>query len=119
MTSATLARYREVLINEALDLRETIQHASVALPAERYADLMDETVERDARLTAARGITRATRMLRLVEAALDRIQHGDYGDCAECGCAIGEKRLNAVPWATHCIRHAEMVEAREREEMLA
>jgi DnaK suppressor protein len=35
--------------------------------------------------------------------ALKRIEDGTYGICANCGKPIGEERLAAIPWATHCI----------------
>jgi RNA polymerase-binding transcription factor DksA len=41
--------------------------------------------------------------LRLVEAALERIETGSYGVCAECGDPISEKRLRALPWAELCV----------------
>jgi DnaK suppressor protein len=42
--------------------------------------------------------------LLLVELALERIRDGTFGACADCGAAIGTRRLQAVPWASHCIQ---------------
>jgi DnaK suppressor protein len=39
--------------------------------------------------------------------AMDR---GQYGECVRCGEDINEKRLQAVPWATMCIRCQEEAE---------
>ena len=36
-------------------------------------------------------------------AALDRITAGEYGLCTECGAPIGQRRLEVVPEASHCI----------------
>jgi len=41
--------------------------------------------------------------IRQIEAALDRIDKGVYGECATCGEPIGEKRLEAIPHAAQCI----------------
>ncbi len=41
---------------------------------------------------------------RAIEAALDRIQTGDYGICECCGERISPKRLHAIPWANLCLR---------------
>ncbi len=41
-----------------------------------------------------------------VNAALRRIEEGEYGSCIECGELIDEKRLNAVPFTAYCIDHA-------------
>lgn len=50
------------------------------------------------------------RQLHLVERALRRLEEGDFGVCQECGEEINEKRLEAVPWARHCIRCQELEE---------
>ena len=41
--------------------------------------------------------------LQEVESALDRLNSGEYGACADCGHSISSKRLQAHPWATHCV----------------
>ena len=38
-----------------------------------------------------------------VEAAISRIDNGTYGDCVRCGRPIAPERLDALPWAAHCI----------------
>ncbi len=43
------------------------------------------------------------RMLQLVEEALGRMREGTYGQCQECQEEVQQKRLEAVPWARHCI----------------
>jgi DnaK suppressor protein len=42
-------------------------------------------------------------ILTLVDEALDRIKDGTYGVCVECQDEVQPKRLEAVPWARHCI----------------
>lgn len=42
-------------------------------------------------------------ILLLVNEALDRIKDGTYGICIECQEEVQAKRLEAVPWARHCI----------------
>jgi DnaK suppressor protein len=41
--------------------------------------------------------------LEAVQAALDRIAAGAWGSCVRCGKAIAPERLEALPWAAHCI----------------
>jgi len=48
--------------------------------------------------------------LELVEQALDRIRGRRYGLCEECGGVIAKKRLEAIPFASMCIRCAEKME---------
>lgn len=42
-------------------------------------------------------------ILGLVQAALRRMKDGEFGTCVECGRSVEKKRLDAVPWARHCI----------------
>lgn len=42
-----------------------------------------------------------------VNAALERIDDGAYGACADCGGEISSARLEAVPEATHCVNCAQ------------
>jgi DnaK suppressor protein len=49
-------------------------------------------------------------LLTEVRAALKRIAQGSYGVCALCGQPIGEKRLEALPWAACCIKDEERLE---------
>src|SRR5436190_22112400 len=38
-------------------------------------------------------------ILQKVDEALQRVDHGGFGQCVECGDEINRKRLEAVPWA--------------------
>ena len=41
--------------------------------------------------------------LATVEAAIARLDAGTYGICVRCGEPIAPERLEALPWAAHCI----------------
>jgi RNA polymerase-binding transcription factor len=43
------------------------------------------------------------RVLQLVIEALGRLKAGSYGECVACHEEVESKRLEAVPWARHCI----------------
>jgi len=49
-------------------------------------------------------------LLNMVEGALARIREGSFGECVSCGKEINSKRLEAVPWARHCIECQEKAE---------
>ena len=45
-----------------------------------------------------------------IESALERIEDGSYGSCEACGVKIPKARLNAIPYATTCVKCAEQLE---------
>lgn len=49
-------------------------------------------------------------MLNLIDEALERMDDRGYGKCIRCGEAVPDKRLEAVPWARHCVRCQDMAE---------
>ena len=49
-------------------------------------------------------------LLELIDEALVRIEDGGYGRCVHCGEPVQEKRLEAVPWARHCLRCQDLQE---------
>ncbi|MEX1153660.1 TraR/DksA family transcriptional regulator [Parvibaculum sp.] len=104
---ALAARFRPLLEAELQALR-----AESASTAEDRAPvtLDQQSVGRLSRMDAlqAQAMAQATekrRHVRMaqVEAALARIEAGEYGFCGACGEAIAEKRLAADPAAHLCV----------------
>ena len=60
-----------------------------------------ETLEQE-RTLALMGNLRA--MIEQVQAALTRLNAGTYGECEGCGQPISPERLQALPFATQCVR---------------
>jgi DnaK suppressor protein len=57
------------------------------------------------------GMTNTDRaLLNLIDVALKRIEGDEYGVCANCEEEMQQKRLEAVPWAKHCINCQEKAE---------
>jgi DnaK suppressor protein len=50
------------------------------------------------------------KLLGMIDEALARVESGDYGSCVNCGEPVQEKRLEAVPWARHCLRCQDLQE---------
>lgn len=71
-------------------------------PADRDVEGLDKEVELGQRQHL---------ILEQVEAALDRIDHGTFGRCENCGADIAKPRLDAIPYAPLCIRCEERAEA--------
>jgi len=57
---------------------------------------------------------RERRLIAKIKEALQRIDNGAYGICEICGEEISEKRLEARPVTTSCIKCKEEEEAREK-----
>jgi DnaK suppressor protein len=64
------------------------------------ADDASELFEREKNLTVRQTLEVS---LREVNEALRKFEDGTYGTCADCGKPISERRLRALPEATHCI----------------
>lgn len=45
-----------------------------------------------------------------IDAALARLDDGEYGRCTECGCNIPKARLKALPWTATCVNCARATE---------
>ncbi len=46
---------------------------------------------------------RAEQQLELVDAAIARLEDNSFGTCLRCATSIAPARLEALPWAAHCI----------------
>lgn len=71
------------------------------------ADMASHTSDVDVALTVAESENAKAQE---IDEALDEIDSGTYGRCRECGRRIRKARLEALPYATLCIRcqrHAE------------
>lgn len=40
--------------------------------------------------------------IRMIEAALKRIEAGEYGECVKCGAEISQERLDVLPYTPFC-----------------
>lgn len=49
-------------------------------------------------------------LLNLIDGALARIKSSAYGACVNCQTELQQKRLEAVPWARHCVSCQEKME---------
>jgi RNA polymerase-binding transcription factor DksA len=69
------------------------------------ASVIDEEKDRDFATSEADSAT-----LEQVRAALERLAAGTFGKCLVDGGPIEEKRLNAMPWASYCLKHEKLLE---------
>ncbi|MDN5872804.1 MAG: RNA polymerase-binding protein DksA [Sinobacteraceae bacterium] len=70
---------------------------------ETFADPADRATAEEEHWLDLRLRERESMLLRKIDAALQRIQHGEYGFCEKTGEPIGIPRLLARPTATVCV----------------
>lgn len=74
---------------------------------EEVGRAQDENVHEEEQYEVARSAEQSLEVqLREVNAALQRITDGTYGLCTTCQSSIDRRRLEALPSATTCVRHA-------------
>lgn len=100
---------KEIHQLDHFDLRSSLTDSVEELSAydNHPADLGSETFEREKDL----GLLDSMRIhYKNIEDALERIENGTYGQCEQCGKAIGAERLDAVPETALCIDCQQNVE---------
>lgn len=103
MAADAHAAARAVLLEERARLVEDLGEAIVAPGQMTYgsqAAAASQVFEQQRDLALR---DRSEQQLELVDAALERIEAGTYGTCVRCGNPIAPARLEALPWAAHCI----------------
>ncbi|MDR9426425.1 MAG: TraR/DksA family transcriptional regulator [Marinobacter sp.] len=107
MAPEELEKFRQLLLNWREDLQST---SEVRDQSSDTVHLDQQSVGRLSRMDALQsqalakaGKVRAEQQLKMIEAALKRIDNDDYGDCLECGEPINPKRLEIDPTSLYCI----------------
>ncbi len=95
----SLHRYRR----EILDLYEHDLRAGQSSNDEGTEDIVDRANNAYSRELMFQ-LTGAERdQLIQIEEAIRRLDDGSFGICSNCGETIGDRRLEALPWARYCI----------------
>ncbi len=104
-----LISWKAEIIRESKGTLDTLQGQSGKLPdaADRASSETDRSIELRAR-------DRQRKLIAKIDAALRRIEQGEYGYCEETGERISVKRLDARPIATLSIEAQERHERREK-----
>ena len=105
--------YRDKLLGRREGLVGQVQ-AAEAYSRERDAEATQDPADMAANAYTKELLmsmsTNDRQLLDSIDAALTRIQEGEYGYCDNCGEPIHEKRLEALPWAQHCVDCQELNE---------
>lgn len=109
------ARFGPILERRETELR-TMLHGDIAGRADaaesqdEVTDFKDRAAEQSQDAVAEAQGDQAAIELEQVRAALQRVADGTYGLCLDCGEAIDERRLGALPASAHCVACQELRE---------
>ena len=92
---------REELMAQQADLRQEM--VADRVPDDSYG-LASQTLLEDITVDT---LEREHELLGEIEAALERLEEGEFGICQGCGEHIPQRRLEALPWARYCVSCAE------------
>lgn len=108
---------RRMLEDRRREVREGLRSLREALPAEadNVKDAEEQGLDELARDIDLALTEKRAASLKRIDEALDRLEHGDYGTCVDCGRQIPSARLSAVPFAVRCVPCQEAEEGREAE----
>ena len=109
MTETELTRFRDILESRKAELERMLLNRD-GIMIEKTADALDEVQHAAERDLAIHNLNRESNLLRNVRLALDRLEAGSLGVCAECEEEISPKRLIAVPWAPFCLQCQEQAD---------
>ena len=120
-TSPKLRRFEEKLRHQQQQLERSMLTAveqGRQTVAEDTLDVADQAVfSYQKEMIFSQGSEGHTQLSQ-VRLALERLNEGTFGDCLQCGKAIGEKRLDALPWTPYCIDCQEKIENGEIEDVV-
>jgi len=113
MAAKTSESYKQRLLAKERELLTGITRIQMdgrGSDAEGAQDLADQADICYTKESLFQQSTDARNLLVLVRAALRRDEDGEFGLCVECGEPVQKKRLEAVPWARHCVGCQELQE---------
>jgi DnaK suppressor protein len=113
MQKKQLDEFKKKLVKKRKEILATITSARSSgdeTLADEVQDVADKALSSYSR-ELLYGLSDAERRtLQLVEEAITRIDAKTFGACVHCGEKIQPRRLDAVPWARHCINCQELQE---------
>ena len=116
MNERQLEYFKQKLLNWKEDIlresRETLVH--LQSETENHPDLADRATSETDRALELRTRDRQRKLISKIDAALRRIDNGEFGYCEMTGEPISLKRLDARPIATLSIEAQERHERREK-----
>ncbi|PID55174.1 MAG: RNA polymerase-binding protein DksA [Gammaproteobacteria bacterium] len=111
--------FRDILLKWKSELMvevdRTVSHMKDE--AANFPDPADRATQEEEFSLELRTRDRERKLIKKIDATIDRIDQDDYGFCDACGVDIGIQRLEARPTATLCIDCKTLDEIKEKQEM--
>lgn len=113
MNNIELNIFKQMFLKRKEEIKKSLNSAGSEIDVD--GDEVDEASAGVLGSVTASLSKRQLKELENINKALIRIEDGTFGECEECGCDIGEKRLKAKPDALTCIKCAERLESIARQ----
>jgi RNA polymerase-binding transcription factor DksA len=97
-----IAERKRQLEARMADLHRRMQSIEGELDSHQSKDWEEMATEREGDEVLEGIGNAAQREVRQIEAALRRIDEGEYGACAKCGTDISDERLDLLPYTPFC-----------------
>lgn len=97
-----IAEFRHALLDEKSQM-EWERRQSEPPPTIGTGDSADQAAAFQEQFVTLQRKDQQAIKIRLIDAALSRIETGEFGLCLECDEPIAPARLRAVPWASYCV----------------
>lgn len=116
MIATETQQFARVLTDKLAELayqRQTRDRITI----ETSSDEVEECLLKAERDIAWMDLGRTSSTCRQIEAALERVRDQSFGICICCEQEIGQRRLQAIPWAALCVKCQETVEREGGQDM--
>lgn len=117
MTEEQLEHFRKILLRWKHQLMQEVDSTVGHMQEDglSYPDPIDRASQEEGFNLELRTRDRERKLIKKIESAIDSIETGEYGYCADCGAEIGVRRLEARPTADKCIDCKTYEEIREKQ----
>lgn len=118
MNEGQREHFRNILRNWKAELMQEVDRTVTHMKDEaaNFPDPADRATQEEEFSLELRTRDRERKLIKKIDATIERINQDDYGFCDACGVDIGIKRLEARPTATLCIDCKTLDEIKEKQE---
>lgn len=105
MRKRELEGFRETLLDQKAQIVAHVRQlldGEVHVDSDAFPDKIDTAVSESSLWLTGQMREREFGLFKKIEKSLEKIKCGDFGECEDCGEAIGLERLRARPMAEFC-----------------